>query len=281
MKIETVDYASRSAGESFVRSLHETGFAVLHNHLILSDLLKNLRLAWSSYFDSEAKAQYLFNSDAVQGERAGFFPVQVSETAVRHTAKDLKEFFHVVPGGPIPPECAESTEAYKALGLTMGSAMLGWLQEHTPGKHIENLDESLPEMLCEHASLLRILHYPPLSGFERRNEVRAAAHEDINLLTILPVSDQPGLQAKDNDGNWIDVFGSQGDLLINSGDMLREATGGYYPSTTHRVMNPADGAENVSRISIPFFLTPRRDVVLSGRYTAGSYLDERLKLINR
>lgn len=281
MKIKTVDYASRSAGEDFVRSLHETGFAVLHNHPIPDDLLKNLGRDWSLYFGSEEKARYLFTNHSVQGERAGFFPVQVSETAVRHATKDLKEFFHVVPGGPLPPKCAESTYGYKELGLTMGAEMLGWLQEHTPTKHIEHLDESLPEMLCEHASLLRVLHYPPLSGLERPDAVRAAAHEDINLLTILPVSDQPGLQAKDNDGNWIEVFGSQGDLLINSGDMLREATGGFYPSTTHRVINPTDGAENVSRISIPFFLTPRYEVVLSESYTAGGYLDERLTLINR
>ncbi len=281
MKIKTVDYCSASAGKDFVCSLHETGFAVLHNHPVPDNLLKNLDCDWRSYFDSEEKARYLFTNHSVQGERAGFFPLQVSETAVRHATKDLKEFLHVVPDGPLPPECARSTYGYKELGLTMGAAMLGWLQEYTPASRIEHLDESLSDMLCEHASLLRILHYPPLSGLERQDAVRAAAHEDINLLTILPVSEQPGLQAKDNDGNWIEVFGGQGDILINSGDMLREATGGYYPSTTHRVINPTNGEQNISRLSMPFFLTPRRDVILSKRYTAGGYLDERLTLINR
>ena len=82
-------------------------------------------------------------------------------------------------------------------------------------------------------------------------------------------------------GDWIDVSSISGDLVINSGDMLQEATGGYYPSTTHRVNNPGGDIGNTSRISIPFFLTARRDVKLSDRYTAGSYLDERLKLISR
>ena len=136
-------------------------------------------------------------------------------------------------------------------------------------------------MLCPDASVLRILHYPPLAGTESGDAQRAAAHEDINLITILPVSDQAGLQVKDNVGNWIDVAGIAGDLVINTGDMMREATGDYFPSTTHRVVNPGGDVENVSRISIPYFLTARLDVALSSRYTAGSYLEERLQLINR
>ena len=143
------------------------------------------------------------------------------------------------------------------------------------------LSEPLPGMLCRDASLLRILHYPPLLGSEEAGAVRAAPHEDINLLTILPVSNQAGLQVMDAAGNWADVSGNRGDLVINSGDMLREATGGYYPSATHRVVNPGDGISNDSRISVPLFLTARFDVQLSDRYTSGSYLDERIRLLHR
>ena len=78
---------------------------------------------------------------------------------------------------------------------------------------------------------------------------------------------------------WIDLQGFAGDLIINNGDMLQEASSGYFPSTTHRVVNPTDNSSNVSRISVPFFLTPHLDFVLSERYTAGSYLRERLQLI--
>ena len=136
-----------------------------------------------------------------------------------------------------------------------------------------------PQMLGDAASLLRILHYPPLTGDEEENAVRAAAHEDINMITLLPVAEQPGLQVRDTDGTWIDVASIPGELVVNSGDMLREITAGYFPSTTHRVLNPGDNIANESRISIPFFLTPRFEIRLSEKYTSGSYLEERLKLI--
>jgi isopenicillin N synthase-like dioxygenase len=106
--------------------------------------------------------------------------------------------------------------------------------------------------------------------------LRAAAHEDINLLTILPAASAPGLQVRDRQGRWHDVPVDPGAIVVNVGDMLQEATDGWLPSTTHRVCNPAGVGCNVSRLSLPLFLHPRGEVVLSSRYTARSYLDERL-----
>jgi len=281
MKIQTVDYDSSRAGQDFASSLHDTGFAVLRGHPIPRTLLDELYADWSAFFASDKKFEFLSNSDSEGGARAGFFPSQVSERAVGHSEKDLKEFFHVVANGPVPLECADNITQYQELSFTIGASLLGWLQQHSPQHVTAGLSEPLPDMLCRGASVLRVLHYPPVQGVEHENAMRAAAHEDINLITILPVSDQPGLQVKDNAGQWINVAGIGGDLVINTGDMMREATGNYYPSTTHRVVNPGGNIENVSRISIPLFLTARLDVVLSPRYTAGSYLDERLNLINR
>ena len=103
------------------------------------------------------------------------------------------------------------------------------------------------------------------------------SYEDINLITILPASNEPGLQVQAKDGSWLDVPCDFGNLIVNIGDMLQEASGHYFPSTTHRVVNP-DGADMTkSRISLPLFLHPRPDVVLSERHTAGSYLQERLR----
>lgn len=127
------------------------------------------------------------------------------------------------------------------------------------------------------ATLLRVLHYPPLTGEEEPGAIRAAAHEDINLLTILPAANEPGLQVKGTHGEWLDVPSDFGTLIINIGDMLQEASQGYFPSTTHRVINPTGGRRDNSRISIPLFLHPNPDVVLSEKYTAGGYLEERLK----
>ena len=93
---------------------------------------------------------------------------------------------------------------------------------------------------------------------------------------MLPASNEPGLQVKARDGGWLDVPCDFGNLIINVGDMLQEASNGYFPSTTHRVVNPEGADAARARISLPLFLHPRPDVVLSERHTAGSYLTERL-----
>ena len=281
MIIQTVDFESPEAGQQFVRSLHETGFAVLKNHPIPGQLLDKLYRSWGSFFNSDEKQEFQFDPDNYDGTQQGYYPSQVSETAVGHSSKDLKEFFHVVPGGRIPPALENEILDYRQSTFQVGATLVDWIQRFAPAEVTAKLSEPLTDMLCSKASLLRILHYPPLTGSEDVNAERAAAHEDINLITILPVAEQPGLQVKDNEGKWIDVASIRGELVVNSGDMLLEATGGYFPSTTHRVINPADDSANVSRISIPFFLTPRLEVVLSDRYTSGSYLEERLKLITR
>ena len=281
MIIPTVDFRGPEAGQQFVRSLHETGFAVFKNHPIPGQLLDSIYRGWDRFFNSDEKHEYVFDPDNDDGTQQGYYPPQSSETAVGHSVKDLKEFFHVVPGGRIPPALEKEILSYRKSTFELGAKLVDWIQRLAPDEVTAKLSEPLTDMLCSKASLLRILHYPPLTGSEEVNAVRAAAHEDINLITILPVADQPGLQVKDNAGQWIDVASVRGELVVNSGDMLLEATDNYFPSTTHRVFNPADSSANVSRLSIPFFLTPRLDVVLSDRYTSGSYLEERLRLIIR
>jgi isopenicillin N synthase-like dioxygenase len=130
-------------------------------------------------------------------------------------------------------------------------------------------------------TLLRVLHYPPLVGDEDPGAVRAAAHGDINLLTILPAATEPGLQVLGKDNAWHDVPCDFGLLIVNIGDMLEEASGHYYPSTVHRVLNPVGEGAKKSRISMPLFLHPRREIVLSDRYTVGSYFEERMRELSR
>lgn len=281
MNIKTIDYRSAEAGHEFVRSLHETGFAVIRRHPLPRDLLEGIYADWQSFFLSDKKHEYRFDADSHDGSQHGYYPSDVSETAVGHNRKDLKEFYHLVPGGRNPPQLQNQIHVYRELTFSLGCELLSWLQEYSPPEVTSGLAEPLPDMLCDDASLLRILHYPPLRGDEEAGAVRAAAHEDINLITLLPISDQPGLQVRDNDGQWIDVASIRGELVVNAGDMLQEATFGYFPSTTHRVVNPGGEIANESRISIPFFLTPRLEVQLSDRYTSGSYLSERLELLTR
>jgi isopenicillin N synthase-like dioxygenase len=137
------------------------------------------------------------------------------------------------------------------------------------------LTEPLRDMIRDsEQSMLRVLHYPPVPV--GRPVLRAAPHEDINLLTLLPAADGPGLELQLRSGEWVSVPHSPGQLIVNIGDMLQEATGGYLPSTSHRVATPDAAQPAVSRMSLPLFLHPRPDVVLSPRYTARQYLMQRL-----
>jgi len=279
MNVQTIDFSQGDVGKEFVHSLHKTGFAVLRNHPIPRQLLDTIYRDWRDFFNSEEKHDFHFDPDNYDGTQQGFHPQHISETAVGHTAKDIKEFFHLTPEGRNPPDLVEDILNYRKLAFELARELLGWIQEYTPTNVSTEFAQPLPGMLCNKASLLRILHYPPLTGDEEENAVRAAAHEDINMITLLPVAEQPGLQVRDNDGEWIDVASIPGELVVNSGDMLRELTAEYFPSTTHRVLNPGGTIANESRISIPFFLTPRFEIRLSEKYTSGSYLEERLKLI--
>ncbi|MDA0705897.1 MAG: isopenicillin N synthase family oxygenase [Proteobacteria bacterium] len=281
MNVRSLDFRGADAGKQFALSLHETGFAVLRNHPVSAAMLDRMREEWRAFFSDDGRYKFVVSGEHDAGDRAGYFPLDLAETAIGHTAKDLKEFYHVIADFPIPPACSATTLEYRRLTFDLGSSLCEWLQQHTPAATTALLSEPFPSMLDFDASVLRILHYPPMDGSEAPETMRAAPHEDINLLTILPAANQPGLEVKDNAGNWHAVPCDPGTIVVNSGDMLQEATGGYYPSTTHRVVNPGGDIENVSRISIPFFLTARLAAVLSERYTAGEYLDERLRMIYR
>ena len=229
---------------------------------------------WFAFFKSDNKHRYA--QDPVKLD--GYFSPSISETAKNHTQRDLKEFFHIYPWGRYPSEVSDAARNYYAQGSRLAETLLGWVEDHSPAEVRARYSMPLPQMLegSDH-TLLRVLHYPPLSGNEDPNAVRAAAHGDINLLTILPAATEPGLQVLGKDGAWHDVPCEFGLLIVNIGDMLEEASGHYYPSTVHRVLNPVGEARFKSRISLPLFLHPRREVVLSERYTVASYFDERMQ----
>ena len=109
--------------------------------------------------------------------------------------------------------------------------------------------------------------------------MRAAPHEDINLITLLPAATAPGLEVMDVHNKWHSVTCDPGNIVVNVGDMLQMCTQYYYKSTTHRVVNPPADKEHASRYSMPLFLHPREEVHLSTEYTAIEYLNERLRQI--
>ncbi|WP_218354730.1 isopenicillin N synthase family dioxygenase [Alteromonas lipotrueiana] len=274
MPLVAVDYQSETAKEDFVESLRETGFGVLKNHPIQQSKVTDIYDTWQKFFDSEEKHKYVYN----KGTQDGFFPQSVSETAKGNTKKDIKEYYHFYPWGQCPPELREQLEQYYKEANELAQELLSWIEDYSPQDVASSYSQPLSQMIEDSdQTLLRILHYPPLNGDEEPDAIRAAAHEDINLITILPAANEPGLQVKARDGSWLDVPCDFGNLIVNIGDMLQEASGNHFPSTTHRVVNPDNTDMTKSRISLPLFLHPRPDVKLSERHTAGSYLQERLK----
>jgi isopenicillin N synthase-like dioxygenase len=274
MHLPVVDFSSPTAAQDFCKSLHETGFGVLKNHPLPQGLVEGIYNEWFEFFKSDAPARYPHDPAG----HDGYFPPSVSETAKDHSRKDLKEFFHIYPWGRYPAEVSDAARRYHALGSELAATLLGWVEQYSPPEVKAKYSMPLPKMIegSEH-TLLRVLHYPPLRGDEEPDAVRAAAHGDINLLTLLPAATEPGLQVLGKDHAWHDVPCDFGLLIVNIGDMLAEASGQYYPSTIHRVLNPTGEAATKSRISLPLFLHPRREVVLSDRYTVGSYFDERMQ----
>ena len=274
MNLHQIDFNSNKANFDFSQSLQHTGFAVLKNHPIDYNLVQDVFEEWATFFSQQYKQDYLFDKNT----QDGFFPITVSETAVGYNVKDLKEFYHYYPWGKYPKELTNKTKYLYTQMNDFAIVLLKWVEDYLPSLIKDNLSENLAQMIQEsNQTLLRILHYPPISGDEENNAIRAQAHTDINLLTILVAASESGLQVQDNAGNWIDVPVDTGMVAINIGDMLQEATNGYYKSTMHRVINPNGENMKKSRYSIPLFLHPRSDVKLSSKYTAGEFLLHRLK----
>jgi len=274
MTLKTVDFNSPNAAEEFVTSLRETGFGVLKNHPIPQELVESIYKNWLVFFKSPQKNKYAFSPET----QDGYFSPDISETAKGAEIKDIKEYYHVYPWGQIPPELKDQIMDYYRRANAFASELLSWIEQYAPDEVKAGFSVPLSEMIeNSKQTLLRVLHYPPMTGDEQPGAIRAAAHEDINLLTVLPASNEPGLQVKDKSGNWLDVPCDFGNLIINIGDMLQEASGQYFPSTTHRVINPTGEATTHSRISLPLFLHPKPEVVLSDKYTADEYLKERLR----
>ena len=274
MQLPVIDFQSPDAAQAFCQSLHSTGFAVLMRHPLQQMLVEGIYAEWLQFFQSDAKHAY--SHDPMRHD--GYFSPAVSETAKGHTQRDLKEFFHIYPWGRYPAEVSDGARRYYAQGNALAQTLLGWVEAHSPPEVRARYSMPLSSMLdgSDH-TLLRVLHYPPLTGDEPVGALRAAAHGDINLLTLLPAATEPGLQVLGQDNGWHDVPCDFNFLIVNIGDMLAEASGHHYPSTVHRVLNPTGEARAKSRISLPLFLHPRREVVLSERYTVGSYFDERMQ----
>jgi isopenicillin N synthase-like dioxygenase len=205
-----------------------------------------------------------------QGNR-GYVPFG-RERAVGAAAADLKEFWHigqetirpeyrdayapnVWPDAPVLAGFRETALAfYRGLeGCAHAALRAVALYLGLPEHHFA-------DMIVDGNSVLRLIHYPPVPPDAPPHAVRAAAHEDINLVTLLVEGTSGGLEIQTRDGAWLPVHSLAGQIVLDAGDMLQLCTNGAIPSTTHRVVNPE--GPNVPRYSMPFFTHPRPDVLL-------------------
>ena len=266
-----ISYTAPGFNAAFMASLHEYGFAAVVDHPLDDDRVAKIYYEWLAFFSSGEAAS--FRMDPVKQD--GYFSLEEAEHAKGCVERDFKEYFQFYPWGRCPKWLQADLASHFDAAVDLGAELLSSIASTLPEAVTAKLTEPLEEMIQgSEQSMLRVLHYPPVTVGQ--SKLRAAPHEDINLLTLLPAADGPGLELQLRSGEWIPVPHSAGQLMVNIGDMLQEATGDYLPSASHRVATPDTEQPATSRMSLPLFLHPRPDVVLSSRYTARQYLMQRL-----
>jgi isopenicillin N synthase-like dioxygenase len=253
-------------------SFRETGFAVIKDHPIDQGVIDRGVDAGKQFFalPEEAKRKYFIPGGG--GQRA--YTPFATEVAKGAKARDLKEFWHVareLPKGhkfaeimgenlyvSEVPSWKEKTNAmYSALD-TFGLEILSAIAMNL------KLDPRFFDKTVQDGnSILRLLHYPPQTEPPPEGSVRAGAHEDINVITLLLGAEEGGLEVLHRNGSWIAVNPPAGSLVVNVGDMLQRLTNHVLPSTTHRVVNPKPERSRFPRYSTPFFLHFNPDYVIN------------------
>ncbi|MBC7466236.1 MAG: isopenicillin N synthase family oxygenase [Bdellovibrio sp.] len=258
--------------EQLFLGMKDYGFIILKDHSVSASLLTEAYQMLEQFYALPEKQKLSYISEHGGGQRG--YTSFGKEHAKGSPVVDLKEFWHV--GREVPEGHAFSKYYPKNI----------WPDDSLPGfrplfeklfSQLENAGVQMMEaltyplqvekdffknMVVEGNSILRLLHYPPIPEGVDPRCVRAAAHEDINFITILPAATTSGLQLKDRDGQWLDIESDYGTLIVDAGDMLARITNDVIPSTTHRVINPQDGT-NKSRYSMPFFMHPNPEAMLS------------------
>ena len=253
-------------GQQLGDSFKTYGFATVVDHGLDPALVAKAWALTKELFDqSEAEKMKGFDK-AIAGQR-GYTPfkTEIAKGAAYH---DLKEFWHVgrdvasdspLAGSMLPniwPQVYEFKDIFQLLFAEMdkvGARILSSIALYL-GLPAHWFDPAIEDG----NSILRLLHYPPIAG-NTEGCIRAGAHEDINLITLLLGAEEAGLEILRPDGSWMSVAPPAGGIAVNVGDMLQRLTNHILPSTTHRVVNPMGERSKFSRYSMPFFLHLRSD----------------------
>ena len=280
--------ASEEKRQRFVtdlfQGLKQFGFIILRDHPVSLSLLRTAYALSEKLFALPEEKKCGYTMTGAAGAR-GYTPFG-REHAKDAKVPDLKEFWHVGRDQNIwPEELPEFRGTFEKLFSDLDNVGRLILQALTGPLEIPM--DYFDHRTDRGSSILRLLHYPPIPLGVDPQCIRAAAHEDINLITVLVSASTSGLELKDRNGEWLSVESEPLELIVDSGDMLARITNEIIPSTTHRVVNPR--GPNVSRYSMPFFMHPNPDAVLTclescrrdgARYAdilADEFLQERLR----
>lgn len=257
--------------EELGHSFEEYGFAVIRDHGIPQELIDRAEALSKEFFALPEEVKKAYHIPGGGGAR-GYTPFG-TEKAKDANVHDLKEFWHVgreLPEGhPLAEYMADNVWPEEVEGFRETFTELYAAFEKAGGRVLEAIAihlglprEFFAATVEDGNSVMRLLRYPPLEGAEAEGAIRAAAHGDINTITLLLGAEEAGLELLTKQDEWKAVDVPEGALVINVGDMLDRLTNGKLRSTTHRVVNPRGEAAYRARYSMPFFLHFRPDYVI-------------------
>lgn len=310
-EIKRVDYLDFISGDQkkidqfvqdFGDSFSNMGFALVANHGVSDALREELYGTIEHFFSLPDDLKKKYEDIDNFGQRG--YISKNKESAKGQDVPDLKEFYHIgqeldkktlnelnYPANIWPTEYPQLKDCGMRVFETLEQTGRNLLKAIALYLNLE--EDYFDDKIYHGNSILRLLHYYPLNDVDlnQTNAIRAAAHGDINLITLLMGANVEGLQAQTLDGEWLDVMPAKDEIVINVGDMLERLTNNKLRSTIHQVVNPTDREKlKVSRYSTPFFLHPHSQMDLSclescisednpKQYpdaTAGAFLSERL-----
>ncbi|HZY38191.1 MAG TPA: 2-oxoglutarate and iron-dependent oxygenase domain-containing protein [Mucilaginibacter sp.] len=286
------------------KAFNETGFVTITNHGLDKQLIDKLYADVKALFALPDEVKMKYEVPGLAGQRG--YTSKGKETAKGFTAPDLKEFWQigqtVTDDDQLKKEYPENLKVSEIPDFNMTTETVYKKLEYA-GVHLlkaiavylELPEDYFDGKVHNGNSILRTLHYFPITDPDALapDAVRAGAHEDINLITLLIGASADGLELLTRENEWFPVKAYGEDLVVNVGDMLQRLTNNKLKSTTHRVVNPPREMMQFSRYSVPFFLHPKSGMDLTclpycidrdhpKQYediTAGEYLDERLREI--
>lgn len=279
-------------------AFEEIGFVSISGHFLSEELIDALYKQVKAFFDLPEKVKKKYEVDGGGGQRG--YTSFGKEHAKGKKEGDLKEFWHFGQYAKVPMELkmhyppniiVDEIPVFNEVGKTVFQALeqTGMALLQAIALHLSLDKHYFDDYVATGNSILRPIHYPPIKAAPKNAE-RAAAHGDINLITLLMGAHGKGLQVLSRKNEWIDAIAGQNELMVNVGDMLSRHTNNTLKSTIHRVVNPPKELWGSSRYSIPFFMHPTANMPLDvlphcisnenpkqfDDITAGEFLHERL-----